>query len=342
MGNQIGTGKESDIFVVADTTGKQHVLKIHRLGRISFRTIKNNRDYTSGRGSRHKKNAAANVGSYWMYMSKLAALKEFTFMRKLWEEGVPVPEPRAQNRHEIVMELVDGFPLRQIKSVPDPQALYADLLGLVVKLAGYGLIHGDFNEFNILVKEVEDEEEGPAAAGQVDSSGIAESEQTEPQQPSSSTTNIKLVPIIIDFPQMTSIDHPDAETYFDRDVACIKRFFERRFRFVSDDPGPTFEDAKKAASRTSAVKRLDIEAEASGFSRKMAKELEGYMMEVGAEGVSRRDREGGEDENEDEDEDDDEDEDEEDEGGEDEEEEGEEGTGNEARHDDSVKDTHSE
>lgn len=268
-------------------------------------------------------------------MSKLAALKEFTFMRKLWEEGVPVPEPRAQNRHAVVMELVDGFPLRQIKSVPDPKALYAELLGLVVKLAGYGLIHGDFNEFNILVKEVE--EGTQTAAGQAESSGVAEAEQTKPQQPASLTTTIKLVPIIIDFPQMTSIDHPDAETYFDRDVACIKRFFEKRFRFVSDDPGPTFEDAKEAVSGTSATKRLDIEAEASGFSRKMAKELEGYMVEVGAEGVGRKDRtDGGEDED-DEDEDEDE-EDEEVEGGE----EGERVTVNEARQDDVDKDTHGE
>src|SRR3978361_1754230 len=45
VGNQIGVGKESDIFVVADEKGIQRVLKIHRLGRISFRTVKANRDY---------------------------------------------------------------------------------------------------------------------------------------------------------------------------------------------------------------------------------------------------------------------------------------------------------
>lgn len=30
VGNQIGVGKESDIYVVADETGTQRVLKIHR------------------------------------------------------------------------------------------------------------------------------------------------------------------------------------------------------------------------------------------------------------------------------------------------------------------------
>lgn len=70
VGNQIGIGKESDIFVVANDTGKQHVLKIHRLGRISFRKVKENRDYLRNR----------NSGS-WMYMSRLAALKEYAFMK---------------------------------------------------------------------------------------------------------------------------------------------------------------------------------------------------------------------------------------------------------------------
>ena len=228
-------------------------------------------------------------------------------MRKLWEEGVPVPEPPATNRHAVDMELVDGFPLRQIKSVPDPRGLYSELLSLIVKLAGYGLIHGDFNEFNILIKEVEVEGEEAEGATAVEvepstddiSGGQDESKRPNEQQPiqSPSSVRIKLVPIIIDFPQMLSIDHPDAETYFDRDVACIKRFFERRFRFVSDETGPTFEDAKRAATaavRTDengavvgGMKRLDIEAEASGFSRKMAKELEGYMKDVGAEGVGK-------------------------------------------------------
>ena len=79
-----------------------------------------------------------------MYMSRLAALKEFAFMKALRENGFPVPEPIAQSRHMIVMSLVDAFPLRQIASVPDPAGLYAELLALIVQLASFGLIHGDF------------------------------------------------------------------------------------------------------------------------------------------------------------------------------------------------------
>jgi RIO kinase 2 len=239
VGNQIGIGKESDIFVCASETGKQLVLKLHRLGRISFRTVKANRDYLRNR----------NSGS-WMYMSRLAAIKEYEFMKALKREGFPVPEPVGQSRHTVVMELINAFPMRQISKVGDAAPLYSELLSLIVRLAQYGLIHGDFNEFNVLVEERE------------------ESDDT-----------ISLIPTLIDFPQMVSIDHANAEYYFDRDVACIKRFFQRRFGFTSDEDGPHFKEATKTIT-----KRLDVEVQASGFSIKMAKELETYMKEHGIDG----------------------------------------------------------
>ncbi|KAL4931536.1 protein kinase RIO2 [Aspergillus undulatus] len=263
VGNQIGVGKESDIIVVADNKKIQRILKIHRLGRISFRTVKTNRDYLRNR----------STGS-WMYMSRLAAMKEFAFMKALRENGFSVPEPIAQNRHTIVMSLIDAFPLRQISKVPDPASLYSELMETIMQLARVGLIHGDFNEFNILIKEEEDLE----AKGK----GIAREGEDDDE-------NLKLTPVIIDFPQMVSIDHANAEMYFDRDVNCIKRYFQRKFHFVSDVPGPFFADAKK---QLNTEKRLDVEVEASGFSRKMARELEKYMKEVGADGDNKNDEEG--------------------------------------------------
>ncbi|OJD12779.1 Atypical/RIO/RIO2 protein kinase [Emergomyces pasteurianus Ep9510] len=263
VGNQIGVGKESDIIVVANSEGTQRILKIHRLGRISFRTVKTNRDYL-----RHRSSAS------WMYMSRLAAMKEFAFMKALREHGFPVPEPIAQNRHTIVMSLIDAFPLRQISSVPDPAGLYSELIEMIVRLAGVGLIHGDFNEFNILIKEEvigSDVAKGKRKEGD-DGRGDGEGE------------NINLIPILIDFPQMVSVDHPNAEMYFDRDVQCIKRYFQRRFGFVSDEKGPFFKDAKKLVGTKKGGTRLDVEVEASGFSRKMARELEAYMKEMGVDG----------------------------------------------------------
>jgi RIO kinase 2 len=159
------------------------------------------------------------------------------------------------------MSLIDAFPMRQISSISNPASLYAELITMILRLAQYGLIHGDFNEFNILIKEESN----------------AESAGTEQK------VSLTLTPILIDFPQMVSIDHANAEYYFDRDVNCIKRFFERRFRYTSDEMGPYFKNAKKLVGKDG-VKRLDVSVEASGFSRKMAKELETYMKEMGVDG----------------------------------------------------------
>lgn len=264
VGNRIGVGKESDIMVVADHSGKQCVLKIHRLGRISFRTVKSNRDYLKN------KNAQS-----WMYLSRLAAMKEYAFMKALHEEGFPVPLPIAQSRHTIVMSLIDAFPLRQISEVPDPASLYAELISLILRLASHGLIHGDYNEFNILIKDIKSTAED-------------------------GTESIKLEPVIIDFPQMVSMEHVNAEMYFDRDVNCIKRFFLRRFHFTATQPGPFFKDAKKTVGKNG-LTRLDATVEASGFTKRMLKDLEAAIKKKEA------DQEGQEGAEEDEDEDDDED-----------------------------------
>ncbi|KAI0910080.1 RIO1-domain-containing protein [Ustulina deusta] len=288
VGNQIGVGKESDILVVADDAGTQRILKIHRLGRISFRTVKANRDYLR---RRH--------GGSWMYLSRLAAEREYAFMCALKEEGFLVPDPLSQSRHTILMSLVDAFPLRQIASVPDPALLYAELIALILRLAKHGLIHGDFNEFNILIKE-EPIQSGPDEEAQNQPSSKkgkevekqASTDPTFPPPPSTSSSpsptsddpqttpakDVKITPVLIDFPQMVSMDHVNAEMYFDRDVACVKRFFERRFHFVGTQPGPFFRDAKKTVGRDGA-RRLDAAVEASGFSKKALKDLEAAIRE---------------------------------------------------------------
>ncbi|KAL1876551.1 Serine/threonine-protein kinase rio2 [Diaporthe australafricana] len=247
VGSRVGVGKESDIMMVADDKGQQKILKIHRLGRISFRTVKTNRDYLKKR-----------QGGSWMYLSRLSAMKEFAFMQALREEGFPVPEPIAQSRHTILMSFIDdSYPLRQISAVPDPAGLYAELVAMILRLAKHGLIHGDFNEFNILIREEKTDNDG---------------------EEDSAEAAVTLTPILIDFPQMISMDHQNAEMYFDRDVNCLKRFFEKRFHFTSTEPGPFYKDAKKTVGRGGA-RKIDVAVEASGFTKKMSKDLEAAIRE---------------------------------------------------------------
>lgn len=61
-----------DIFEVAREDGTVLAMKLHRLGRVSFRAVKSKRDYLRHRSSYN-----------WLYLSRLAALKEFAFMKVL-------------------------------------------------------------------------------------------------------------------------------------------------------------------------------------------------------------------------------------------------------------------
>ena len=57
-------------------------------------------------------------------------------------------------RHVVVMGLIDGKTLCDVAEVDDVASLYHKLMALIVKLASHGLIHGDFNEFNLMLHNV--------------------------------------------------------------------------------------------------------------------------------------------------------------------------------------------
>ncbi|XP_062114712.1 uncharacterized protein LOC133825834 [Humulus lupulus] len=151
VGRQIGVGKESDIFEVATEDGTVLAMKLHRLGRVSFRAVKSKRDYL-----KHRSNFN------WLYLSRLAALKEFAFMKALGEHGFPVPNAVDCNRHCVNMSLVQGYPLVQVKQLQNPEPVFETIVGLIVRLAEHGLIHCDFNEFNLMFSE-----EGLILIGQI-------------------------------------------------------------------------------------------------------------------------------------------------------------------------------
>lgn len=211
VGNQIGVGKESDIYIVADEDEEQYAMKLHRLGRTSFRNIKQKRDY-----HKHRNNAS------WLYLSRIAATKEFAFMKALHDNDFPVPRPVDFNRHCIIMELMDAYPLYQAKDLKNPCMVYGECMDLLLRLAGLGFVHCDFNEFNLMITDSDE---------------------------------IK----VIDFPQMVSIEHENAQMYFDRDVQCIRDFFRRKYGFESRHY-PKFKDIVRTHN-------LDEEVTASGFTK---------------------------------------------------------------------------
>lgn len=48
---------------------------------------------------------------------------------------------------------MSGYPLQNVSEVEDPAELYNKLMELLLKFASHGVIHGDFNEFNIMIDD---------------------------------------------------------------------------------------------------------------------------------------------------------------------------------------------
>ena len=137
---KIGVGKESDIYLIRSKDNKLMVLKLARLGRSSFKSVIKNRDYIQSKSHYN-----------WLYLSRIASEKEFAYMSCLYENGFPVPVPVANNRHAIIMGFINGFPLNKVKTIANPEIGYNTLIDLIEKFAANGLIHSDFNEFNIMI-----------------------------------------------------------------------------------------------------------------------------------------------------------------------------------------------
>lgn len=227
VGSQIGVGKESDIFEAQNENGDEVVIKIHRLGRTSFRAVRKNRDYMNGKSK-----------ASWLFMSRLAALKEYSFMKALFAHGFPTPIPIDQNRHVVVMTKVSGSPMCQVKTgnMYGAESIFKICLSILKRLAEHGLIHCDFNEFNLMLDE---------------------------------HGNVTL----IDFPQMVSTSHANAKELFDRDVNCLIKFFGMKMRYTPpDDILFRLEDIVRGDVH------IDEEVRASGFTQEEDDALVGYIL----------------------------------------------------------------
>ncbi len=178
-------GKEADVFDALDPKGVRVAVKFHRLGRISFRQTRRKRGYIKEHTS-------------WLFQSRSAAEKEFQGLKLVYAHGVAVPEPLCQNRHAIVMGVIEGAELAKWKEVDDSVAVLREILGNVKKtFLEAGVVHADLSEYNILLKA-------------------------------------DMHVLIIDWPQYVTVDHPNAEDLLTRDIKNVLDFFERKFRLKAD------------------------------------------------------------------------------------------------------------
>jgi RIO kinase 2 len=183
LGSRIGEGKES---VVYEALGLGPVaIKFHRVGQRSFSSARLNRDYMPEEGH-----------CPWLIASRLSAEREYLALTTLHPD-VSVPLPIAQNRHTVVMSLINGPNLNHCR-LEEPRQTLDEILAYAGAAYHKGVIHADLSEYNILM------EEGRS--------------------------------VIIDWPQWVETDHPNARSILERDIDNILTFFKRKYNIMRD-PG---------------------------------------------------------------------------------------------------------
>jgi RIO kinase 2 len=179
FGKPLGVGKEADVYDALDPKDERIAVKFHRLGRISFRQTIRKRGYTTEHTS-------------WLFQSRLAAEKEFQALKLVFPHGVAVPKPISQNRHVVVMGMIEGAELAEYKEIPDPKKVLKEILLNIRKAyLKAGVIHADLSEYNVILKP-----------------------------------NMHI--LIIDWPQYVTKKHPNTQQLLTRDVKNILRFFRRK------------------------------------------------------------------------------------------------------------------
>lgn len=177
LGPPIGEGKES---VVYDALGLGPVaIKFHRVGGRSFSSARLNRDYMPEEGH-----------CPWLMASRKSAEREFEALTAL-HQNVSVPLPIAQNRHTVVMALINGQNLNRCR-LEAPQEILDEILENTHQAYKAGFIHADLSEYNILLED-----------GRV---------------------------VLIDWPQWIGTDHQNAQAIVGRDIDNILAFFLRKYQ----------------------------------------------------------------------------------------------------------------
>jgi RIO kinase 2 len=182
FGKPLGVGKESDVYDALAPTKQRVAIKFHRLGRTSFKQTKRKRDYT----------IKYSYTPDWHHQSRIAAKKEYKALKLLHPKGVSVPKPIKQNRHVLVMSMIEGAELYLHTELQDPQAILDEILDNVRKAYQEAqLVHGDLSPYNIIL---------------------------QPNQ------HI----LIIDWPQSVTTKHATAKQLLKRDLKNVLTFFQRK------------------------------------------------------------------------------------------------------------------
>ncbi|SFM58906.1 serine/threonine-protein kinase RIO2 [Methanolobus profundi] len=146
IGDEIGVGKESVVHEAVKEPelglGEPQgvILKFHREGRTSFKSVKRTRSHLNDREH-----------FSWIYAARLAAKREAEIIKELYPD-VSVPKLLDNNRHALVMDVAKGTLLYKTK-LEDPQWFLDEMIRQVGLVYKKGYIHSDLSEYNIFVNE---------------------------------------------------------------------------------------------------------------------------------------------------------------------------------------------
>ena len=139
LGAVIAKGKESDVYEALTEEGTVYALKLYKIGRVSFTSV------------RKKRVREAAEFRSWMTANYDAARREYHALRKL--EGLSRAFPRAvaYSRSTVLLEEVSGVRLSQRPYLQDPAGSLKAILRLMrAAYVDAGLVNADLSEYNIL------------------------------------------------------------------------------------------------------------------------------------------------------------------------------------------------
>jgi len=195
IGTEIGSGKEASIIGVLTPDKKWGIVKFHRMWAKEFQRIRKSLAYASivVRGQE------LNLEDSKIDIPRAKAQVEMHALQRLHSIGINVPRPLGINRHAVAMEMIEwknGIPAPQLVSIKldNPSEVYEIVVSDYIRMVNEGkIVHGDFNEYNILVSPDGDL-------------------------------------YYIDFPQAVPVSYPSVKDLLVRDVYQINRYFGNKYR----------------------------------------------------------------------------------------------------------------
>jgi RIO kinase 2 len=128
----------------------------------------------------------------WLLINIEAAKKEYDVLVKLKNTRMNISTPYFRSMHSIVMYRINGKRLVDYKTLQNPKEIFNKTIEQIRIAYDQNIINGDLSEYNILLDD-----------------------------------NNEIW--IIDWPQAVTLEHPNSDYLFTRDIHNLIRFFKRKY-----------------------------------------------------------------------------------------------------------------